>query len=189
MATARLNGAFDTLSGTVDGWVYRRVHDRLVVARTPEPSDKPPTAGQRRARLRFAAAQEYMKRVLADPLQAEAYAVLAKALKRRADKIVAGDFLNPPEVQRIDLSGYHGLPGDGLAILAIDDVEVVSVEVVVTTAAGAVLERGAAAKVHGVWRYTVASALPPGDRVTITAIAKDRPGHEGTATVEYHGAA
>ena len=106
----------------------------VVVARTPEPSEKEPTKAQRAARFRFVAAQEYMKKVLADPCQAEAYDVLAKALKRRADKIVAGDFLNPPEVQRIDVGACHGQPGE---------------------------------------------------RITILAIAKDRPDHEGQGTVEY----
>ena len=145
------------------------------------------TRAQRHARIRFGAAQAYTQQVLADPCQREAYAELAAPLQRRADKIIMSDFLNPPEVRRIDLSGYRGQPGDVIRVLAFDDVEVVSVEVLLTTAGGTVLERGPAVKIHGVFRYTATIALPPGERITITAIAKDRPGHEGRGTVEFVG--
>ena len=185
MAKAKLNGALDSLTGKVDGWVYRRMRGQTVVASAPEPTRNPPSKALRKVRLRFAAAQEYAKAVLKDPCQREAYDHLAKALNRRADKIIAGDFLNPPVVHRIDLTQYRGRPGDSIAVIATDDVEVVSVEVVLTTAAGTVLERGPAAKTHGVWRYTASIAIPPGEHVTITAVARDRPAHEGRATVDY----
>lgn len=186
MATAKLNQALGSLSGKLDGWVYRQVKGKTVVAGAPNPEvPAEPSQAQLAQRKRFTAAQAYMKQVLADPCQREAYEAMARALGRRADKLVAGDFLNPPVVDRIDLSGYHGQPGDLIRVLATDDVEVVSVEVVLKTAAGAVLERGPATKLHGVWRYAATLPAPAGQRITIHATAKDRPGHDGRGEVPY----
>ena len=80
--------------------------------------------------------------------------------------------------------GRMKLPGF-VRVIATDDVEVVSVSVSLRTAAGAELERGPGAKVHGIWRYPATVAVPPGERVTIHATATDRPGHEGVGEVVY----
>ena len=45
------------------------------------------------------------------------------------------------------------------------------------------LEAGPCAKVHGVWRYAATAAVPTGKRITIAAVAKDRPGHEGRGEI------
>lgn len=67
-------------------------------------------------------------------------------------------------------------------IIATDDTEVVSVEVAIQMAAGDVVERGGAGKVHGVWLYLAKCDAPAGARLTVTATAKDRPGHAGART-------
>jgi len=98
---------------------------------------------------------------------------------------VTSDYLTPPEVRRIDLSGYRGQPGDFVRVIAVDDVEVVSVGVSIQSANGTVLEQGAARKIHGVWRYTATQAMPVDETMNITATAVDRPGNEASASVAY----
>jgi hypothetical protein len=88
-------------------------------------------------------------------------------------------------VERVELSGYRGQPGGVIAVIATDDLEVVSVGVAIHTQSGGVVERGAAAKTHGVWRYAATATAPAGEPLTIVVTATDRPGHEGSRTVSY----
>jgi hypothetical protein len=88
-------------------------------------------------------------------------------------------------VEEIDVSAYNGKIGDVLTILAVDDLEVVSVAVTIRDAAGQTLESGAATNDHGIWRYAATCAVPAGSAVRITATAKDRPEHTGEQTVTH----
>jgi len=74
---------------------------------------------------------------------------------------------------------YRAQHGDLVRGIATDDAEVVSVDVVLQLAGGVTLERGPATKLHGAWRYPATRAAPAGQRVTIVATARDRPGHGG----------
>ena len=187
MAKAVFNSAL-SISGMVDGFVYRKVRGQVVVSGRPVRDKDAPSAAQTKQRRRFAHANEYAKSVLADPCRRGAYEHLARLLNRRYDRLVASDFLTPPEVEHIELSEYHGQVGDVIRVLAFDDVEVVSVDVALHTAAGALVEKGRAAKEHGVWLYTATAAAPAGETLTITATARDRPGHPGVGSTTYSGA-
>jgi hypothetical protein len=180
MAYAELHPAFAGLTGTSGGLVFRRLRDKTVVARRAEPSTQRGSAAQQAQRERFALAREYAKAVLADPWQRLAYERLARERHRRADLLVVSDYLNPPTVDTVDVSDYRRQPGGTIRILAHDDVEVVAVEVSIRTAAGILLEQGAATQVHGVWRYRTTVAAPAAEPLTIEAIARDRPGHAGS---------
>ena len=172
------------MSGKVDGLTLRTVQGQVIASVRPNPVKREPSAAQELQRERFAFAIAYAKEVLADPCQREVYTVLAKTRKRRVDKLVASDFLTPPEVTRIDLSGFAG--ADRLIrVLAVDDVQVVGVRVAIRSAAGAVIEEGPATEVHGVWRYTATSAVPAGESVTITASARDRADNVAHLTLAY----
>lgn len=157
----------------------------IVSARPRYGDDFKPSAAQLKQRQRFSRANEYSRSVLADPCHRMAYEALAKSLNRRMDRMVASDYLTPPEVRHIELSGYHGQPGDVIRVVAVDDVEVVSVHVELRTAADTILEQGAATPRHGVWNYSATIAPPPGEKLTITATAADRPGNKATASVAY----
>jgi len=185
MAKATFNSTLDGVSGRVDDWVFRRVKDKTVIARRPEASRRRPTKAQIAQRDRFRLAGEYAARILADPWQRRVYDAIAAERNRRADKLVMSDFLTPPEVELIELSGYHRRPGDVIRVIATDDVAVVSVRVKIESASGTKIEEGAANEVHGVWIYTATAAAPAGASLRITAIATDRPGHEGAATVSH----
>jgi len=90
-----------------------------------------------------------------------------------------------PSLFVADRAGYRGQPGDFVRVIAVDDVEVVSVGVSIQSANGTVLEQGAARKIHGVWRYTATQAMPVDETMNITATAVDRPGNEASASVAY----
>lgn len=178
------------LSGRIDDFVYRQTQYGLVVARRPRgpllPGDATePTPAQVTQQRRFADANLYARKVLADPLARRAYERLARERNRRYDRLVASDYLTPPEIEHVELSGYRGQPGDLIRVLAHDDVEVVAVEVQINTAAGALVEQGFATRAHGVWNYAATTAASGNDFLVVTVTAIDRPGNRTTQKVMY----
>lgn len=167
--------------------VFRRVRGKTIIAQRPDIQPRKSSAAQQAQRERFALAREYAKQVLADPWQRQAYDQQAKRRNRRTDLLVVSDFLTPPVVELIDVSGFHRTAGGTIRILAEDDVEVVSVEVTIQTASGTLLERGFAVPVHGVWCYRNTTGAPAGESLTVTATARDRPGHAGVKSVTVPG--
>jgi hypothetical protein len=182
MAKTPLNPAVGPLKGRVDGWVYRQVLGQTVVSRRPQTKDKAATEAQAVQRQKFSGAIAYAQRILGDPWHLKMYQALARAQNRRYDKLLVSDYLTPPTVEEIDLSEYNRQPGSRITILALDDVEVVSVRIVIRTAANVVVEEGWAEKEHEIWRYR-ATARAPVDVLTVMATATDRPAHTGTLTV------
>lgn len=185
MAKITLNSNLQSVSGLADGWVYRRVNSQTIAAGRPKPATSKPTAAQLAQRDRFVRAAEYATETLGDPCQRRVYQALAKERNRRADKLLTSDYLTPPVVEHIEVSGYRGQPGGLIRVIATDDIEVVAVHVAIQTGAGAVVEQGAAGKIHGVWVYRATTVAPDGEALKITGTAKDRPGHVGEATVSY----
>ena len=183
MAKAQLNPAFDGISGRSGGIVYRRLRGETILARRPEPRARAASPAQAAQRQRFAEAVQYAREVLSDPWQRRMYEQLAQERNRRADKLVAADFLTPPVVEEIDVSGYQRRPGGIVRVLATDDIEVVAVEVAIQTADGSSVEHGPAVRIHGVWCYRTTAVPAANLALTITATAQDRPGHTGTLTV------
>jgi hypothetical protein len=185
MAKATLSPAFAGFSGRSGGMVFRQLRGQTFISQRPEPTGGRTSAAQQAQRARFALAGQYARRVLADPWQRRVYEALGRERNRRADKLLASDFLSPPVVEEIGVSDYQRQPGGLIRILAIDDIEVVSVTVTIRTASGTLVEQGAATRTHGVWCYRATIAAPLDTALTITATAKDRPGHDGVLTVEH----
>lgn len=84
---------------------------------------RPPPA-QVAQRERFRLAQEYARNVLAEPCQRRVYAALAERVKRHPAKLLESDFLTPPVVELIELSGYVGRTGGTIRVIATDDIAV-----------------------------------------------------------------
>jgi hypothetical protein len=185
MAKTILNTALGSLRGRVDGWVYRRQNGQLVVAKRPDFSEVVPTVAQLAVRERFNQAASYASQALADPAQHAVYTSLARERESNAFAVALTDWLRPPEVFAIDVSGYHGAVGDPIVVRADDDVEVTGVVVTLRDTAEAVLEQGAALAANGAWVYTATTAVPAGTVLAIEAAASDRPGHRGTRTVPW----
>src|SRR5205814_4811537 len=120
--------------------VFRSVRGKTVIAQRPQIGPREMSPSQQAQRERFAEAGRYARQVLSDPWQRRSYEKLAQERSRRADLLVISDFLTPPRVEEIDVSGYQRQPGGIIRILAFDDIEVVSVEVTIRTAAGVRVE-------------------------------------------------
>lgn len=187
MAKATFSPAIDGVSGKSGNLVFRRVRGGTVVAQRPKPSRRKPSAAQLAQRERFARATEYARQVLSDPWQRRAYEALAKTLGRRADKLVTSDFLTPPVVEEIDVSEYRGRPRGVVRVFATDDVEVIAVEIRITTKVGTIVEQGPAIKIHGVWCYTATASAPANTSLLVTATARDRPGNLATGSQAISG--
>jgi hypothetical protein len=182
MATAQLHPVFEGIHGRSGEMVFRRTRTGIVIARRPDTRERNASSAQQAQRERFALAADYARRVLTDPWQRKIYERIAAERNRRVDKLLMSDFLTPPVVEEIGVSGFRGHAGDVVRVLASDDIAVTSVEVAIETASGAPVEKGSAANIHGVWCYTARVAAPAGEATVIRATARDRPGNEGRGT-------
>jgi hypothetical protein len=165
--------------------VFRRVRGKTVIAQRPIGSAREISPAQQAQRERFAQAGEYARQVLSDPCQRRIYERLARERNRRPDSLVMSDFLTVPTIDEIDVSAYQRQAGGLIRILAFDDIEVVAVEAIISTAAGALVERGPATKVQGVWCYRTTTDAPAGEAVMIEVRAWDRPGHSVSRTIRH----
>jgi hypothetical protein len=182
MAKVALNPVMEKIQGKIGDLVFKRYNDEVVVSPKPDLSGHEPTPAQAAHRERFRLAVLYGKTVIADPEKRALYEHTAKEKGIPLFAMTVGDFLHAPAVDEIDLSGYTGRAGERIRIRASDDFEVTGVEVGITDANGAALERGPAMAANGTWEYLTTTAVPVGQRISIEVTATDRPGHRGTRT-------
>lgn len=183
MAKVRLNPVVQQVRGRVGDLVFRRHHNQTVVGQKADLAGREPTPSQAAQRERFRQATVYAKSVLADPERKVVYQTVAQTRKLGVFALSVGDYLNPPEVQAVDLSGYSGQAGESIRVTATDDVEVVGVQVHITDASGALVEEGqAVSQGGGTWIYTTTAQAPAGQAINVTATATDRPGNQTART-------
>jgi hypothetical protein len=100
--------------------------------------------------------------------------------------VAVADFFHAPDIDAIDLSGYHDKPGDVIRIEVTDDFAVKEVKVVITNPDGSLVEEGFATPgaVGYEWMYkaTAANESLTGDRIEI--YASDTPGNISVKTEE-----
>ncbi len=167
----------EQMRGKIGDLVFRRYEGRVVVARKPDRDGLPTTEGQANARLRFRQAAAYGKEVFADPDKKALYSARGKSLGKPSFAVAVSDFLRPPAIDYIDLSGYTGQIGQTITVRASDDFLVAGVTVTVKDDNGTTVEEGAARLEQGVWRYTTTATLPMGRPATVEVVATDLPGH------------
>jgi hypothetical protein len=183
----RLNRAFRSMRGAVDDFVYRRLDGQTIVGGRPDPSTAPPTEPQLRQRNRFKDGNAYAKLVFADPVRKAVYEAAAKAAGvSTAFALALGDYLNPPEVTEVDITGYAGRVGDLIKVRAQDDFGVLGVQVTLRDEAGALIEQGPAVPAGAVWVYTAQTVAPLDRTVRIEAEASDRAGNQRTLSEGWH---
>jgi hypothetical protein len=173
------------LSGKIGNQlVFRQTKVGTVVSSVPQASGKV-TENQKLHRRRFQRAVIYANAVVADEDQNAAYAAKAKA-GQTARNVAIADFFHAPDIEVIDLSGYHGKPGDVIRIEVTDDFAVREVKALISNPDGSLVEEGYARQgtVGYEWTYTATTLNESleGDRIEI--YASDTPGNISKETAE-----
>jgi hypothetical protein len=157
--------------------VFRQTATGTVVQSPPRMNGKESEA-QRAHRRKFQRATLYANVVMSDPVIAEVYGSKAKK-GQTARNVAVADCMHAPNIERVDVAGYHGQPGDVIRIEATDDVAVKVVKVVITNSDGTPVEEGLAVpEATGYeWTYTATTANDSlaGDRIEV--YASDLPGN------------
>jgi hypothetical protein len=185
MADLNTHGFIENIRGRYGKMVVRNRYGKQYLAKPPNPAlivDTPARAG---VRERFTEAAAYAEAALADSTLRPIYLEVGKADQIGPFAAAVRDYLRPPVVGKIDLSAYKGQPGDPITVTATDDVQVTTVTLTLRAADGTVIETGPVTKVMGKWTYVATTTLPAGQPVTIEAVAKDRPNHEGRKAVAF----
>lgn len=185
MANVKLNPILERIRGQVGDLVFRRFQGRTILSRKPDLAGVVPSEAQLAHKERFRQAALYGKVVMADAAQKSLYVEAAKERGKPVFSLTVADYLNPPVVTGVDLSGYAGVVGDAITIAAVDDFEVSGVQVQLSDGDGSELEAGSALRGQdGFWVYTATTAVAPGTTVRVVVTAIDRPGGTGEATAD-----
>ena len=167
-------------AGKLGPLIVRRLNEDWVVQMAPTGPRKPATALQRAQRGRWAAAKRYGKGQSDEPASKALYRSGVDGRCRSAYAVAIRDYLNAPTVTAVDAAGYHGRPGDGLRVWAVDDFAVVAVRVRLLHPDGTEREAGPAVlQANGSWYYTATAAGPVPTGSVVVAEARDRPGNIG----------
>ena len=158
---------------------------KSVLAKLPKPYDTTPTEKQGIVRTEFTLAVGYAKGCRINPEKLALYGPTVK-VGRSVYRQAMNDYLNPPEVERIEIRDYKGHNGDTIRVVAIDDFRVKSVHLKISSPDGILIEEGEciARNTKEVWEYSVTKDVPSVAGFIITATAFDYPGNSGERSVE-----
>lgn len=101
------------------------------------------------------------------------------------------DYLSRPVIERIDVGGYQGLPGNVVTVSVWDKWEIEGVDMVIFNALGEVIECGAAVprqfSANTEWDYLATKENPgyKGGRVEIQVT--DKPGNVVRSSIDFNG--
>ncbi len=159
MAKVQSNLVIHGLSGMLGRQlvVRRRKNGQYVLYAAPGARSKDMSDAQKQQCDKFRQAVLYAKGAQKTPEYQDA----AKTRGISAYNVAIADFLHPPEIQKIDLSSYHGKADDKIAITAVDDVKVKTVGVMIVNDDGSLVEKGVAAAADqdsNQWLYTTKCA-------------------------------
>ncbi|RYU82147.1 hypothetical protein [Hymenobacter persicinus] len=182
MAKVRNNLLLQGLSGTLGKQLtFRQVGNDTIVSMAPAKSEKPRSPRQLARQALFAEANCYARAQAANPATQARFAGRPHKPHGGLHTMLVADFLCPPTVQALDLTGYSGEPGQLLYVTATDNYGVAGVHVSLTDATGRAVEEGPAAPGPDVtqWCYCTTTRVPVLSGLRITATATDYPGHTG----------
>ena len=175
----RRNSIMRGMSGALgEELVFRQRAGKTVVSLPPISREDDPTDKQQEVRTKFQEATRYAKTALANPDLKAAYKAKSP-LGASAYNTAFADYFRAPEILNVDITGYNGIVGDTIHVIATDDFKVKAVQVTILDGAGAILETGAAvadAENDDSWVYTITVSNPDGylDKVE----ASDLPGNK-----------
>jgi hypothetical protein len=187
MAKQKGNVVTHGLSGKIgDVLLFRQYAGGTVVSSIPRASGKESEL-QKAQRRKFQHAVLYAKTLSTEPELDAAYAAKARSKPGLSARNVAvADYMHAPDIERIDLSAYHGKPGDVIRIEVTDDFAVGEVKVVITNPDGSLVEEGSAlpeaSGYEWTYRATAENESLDGDRIEV--FASDTPGNISRAEEE-----
>lgn len=185
MAIVKSNIITQGLSGTIGGEItFKQFPGRTVAARKRRPNQNPPKPGEQAGRDRFrAAGQWYQQVVKPNPDLKAAYAAVATGLHQTAQNMAIADFMNSPQIHRVDISAFTGQPGGKIRVLATDNFRVMTVAISILNPDGTVTEAGTALSEPNsdFWIYTTNTVIAAFKGCQVQATASDLPGN----TVEH----
>ena len=187
MAILKPNPLIGALEGAVGDLVFAKTKDGRVRVQHRPIRKAPFRSGELLRQACIRGGNEYVARVRRQPDQYAVYQNAARITGKRACDLARSDFLCPPAVGDIDVSGYNGTPGQSIAVQATDDFGVVSVSVVISDVAGVVIEQGPAEldETTDRWRYTTTVPVATGQTIVVHVSAADRPGNVVTKAVDH----
>ena len=179
MATSKNNVVTHGLSGKVaDLLVFSQRNGKTIVGKVPDKTHVHQSDKQKETVHKFQEAVIYAKSAISDNTTKDAYQGKAGG-GVSAYNLALADFMNAPDIDEVDLSGYTGKAGQQIVVRATDDFKVVYVTVAIYGSNGALVEQGnAALSANGLdWVYitTAETGEPVGDKIVIRA--SDIPGN------------
>ena len=170
-----LHGASGMLGDQI---VIRSRAGQMMLSSAPGARTTPPTEAQKKHQQRFQQATVYAKAQLADPEKRKAYEERAEGMVT-AYNVAVADFLHAPDIDEIDVTGYHGAANEPIRVRVTDDFKVETVHLAVYNGDGTLVEEGDAAQQENKidWIYTSTAENPStaGDKIVV--LASDRPGN------------
>ena len=174
-------------SGMVgDTVVFRTVRGQLQMANVPGKRTGKASQKQAAVQRKFQEATKYAKKQISQPEFNTLYASGITDKKHSAYLVAMNDYLIAPTVESIDTLNYRGVLGDVIVVKAIDDFMVTKVKVIITNAAGAIIEEGEAGPDvmrSNQWEYKATATNSTLTGSKIRAVAYDRPGNTGKAEI------
>ncbi|MDR0606325.1 MAG: hypothetical protein LBG80_18770 [Bacteroidales bacterium] len=178
MAKQKRNLLTQGMSGKIGGIVFRQKDGQTIISIAPEKKTKEPSEKQKKHQERFQKATIYAKKVMANLKKKAAYEEAAKEKKATVYTIAVADFLNSPDIQEVDLTGYTGEIDSEITIVAVDDFLVAGVHVEIYLMDGSLLEEGEAVEVaKNVWVYKATQNSQDLTGAKIIVSASDLPGN------------
>lgn len=175
MAKVRNNIVIRGLSGMLGDQVVVKIDKagRTILAAAPgDDPNRNSSPAQRQQQERFREASVYAMSAKDN----EVYVEKAKGTPKIPQNVAMADWFHAPEVSEVDVADWHGAIGQPIRIKAVDDVKVTQVNVVITDAAGVVMEQGPATQADGNW-WTYTTTATAADGARIVASARDLPGN------------
>ncbi|WP_052323706.1 hypothetical protein [Flavihumibacter sp. ZG627] len=155
MAKNKGNILLKNFSGKIGDLFYLKNlgEDQYLITNPSRKSHKK-TEGEAANQNRFKRAQKYGSNVIKNP-EAKAFYTPFRTAKQAEYHIAQSDKLIPPVIDSYDSSGYKGLSGQPILIIATDNVKVVEVTCTLINAAGKILETGRAEEtgIINQWMY------------------------------------
>jgi len=197
MARIVLEAPVRLIRDRLGGHVYKSYSDgSMLIVRIalPKPGYQPSAA--KAAQLeRFKQASARYKDVLSDPATRAAYerVLVERGPMARLRALVMGDIMKAPEITELDLSKYHGWPGDTIRVVAQDKVGVVRMGLrIYDQTAGKDLELAEQRPEAGClfvaagWVHRTRVLVPAGHTVEVHVEADDLAGNRSVASRALH---